>query len=391
MKPEQFSPEAPGTLRRIQGVDPRTQKSWETHAFLPHDLPLELTLNPDVQLTLGKADRALGGLNAFLSLIPNPQWLVRPSLSREAVSTSALEGTYASLEEVMEADYLDEKASSAQVREVRNYLDAADRSLELLKTRPVSRRLLEELQLILVKGTRGEAYDSGQIRQRQVFIGGSGRSVQDARFVPPPPGEALDEGISSWEKWINTAERIHPLVRVALGHYQFETLHPFSDGNGRIGRLVVTLQLIDQGLLDYPVLNLASWLEPRRDEYIDLLLAVSQTGAVEEWLTFFLRGVAEQAEATTNTMKDLLALRESMLNQLREAKDRSIATRIAGDLIETPIFDVAAVARRYEVTHQAASNAVRKLTDLNLVEQVGQSDYKRLYISRHVMEILNSL
>ena len=391
MKPEQFSPEAPGTLRRIQGVDPRTQKSWETHAFLPHDLPLELTLNPDVQLTLGKADRALGGLNAFLSLIPNPQWLVRPSLSREAVSTSALEGTYASLEEVMEADYLDEKASSAQVREVRNYLDAADRSLELLKTRPVSRRLLEELQLILVKGTRGEAYDSGQIRQRQVFIGGSGRSVQDARFVPPPPGEALDEGISSWEKWINTAERIHPLVRVALGHYQFETLHPFSDGNGRIGRLVVTLQLIDQGLLDYPVLNLASWLEPRRDEYIDLLLAVSQTGAVEEWLTFFLRGVAEQAEATTNTMKDLLALRESMLNQLREAKDRSIATRIAGDLIETPIFDVAVVARRYEVTHQAASNAVRKLTDLNLVEQVGQSDYKRLYISRHVMEILNSL
>lgn len=391
MKPEQFSPEAPGTLRRIQGVDPRTQKSWETHAFLPDDLPLELALSPEVQLTLGQADRALGGLNAFLSLIPNPQWLVRPSLSREAVSTSALEGTYASLEEVMEADYLDEKAPSAQVREVRNYLDAADRSLELLKTRPVSRRLLEELQLILVKGTRGEAYDSGQIRQRQVFIGGSGRSVQDARFVPPPPGDALDEGVSSWEKWINTAERIHPLVRVALGHYQFETLHPFSDGNGRIGRLVVTLQLIDQGLLDYPVLNLASWLEPRRDEYIDLLLAVSQRGAFEEWLTFFLRGVAEQAEVTTNTMKDLLALRDSMLNQLREAKDRSIATRVAGDLIETPIFDVTAVARRYEVTHQAASNAVRKLTDLNLVEQVGQRGHKRLYISRHVMEILNSL
>ena len=291
----------------------------------------------------------------------------------------------------MEADYLDEKAPSAQVREVRNYLDAADRSLELLKTRPVSRRLLEELQLILVKGTRGEAYDSGKIRQRQVFIGGSGRSVEDARFVPPPPGEALDDGVSSWEKWINTADRIHPLVRVALGHYQFETLHPFSDGNGRIGRLVVTLQLIDQGLLDYPVLNLASWLEPRRDEYIDRLLAVSQRGAMDDWLAFFLRGVAEQAETTTNTMKDLLALREGMLNQLREAKDRSIATRIAGDLIETPIFDVATVARRYEVTHQAASNAVRKLTDLNLVEQVGQTDYKRLYISRHVMEILNSL
>ncbi|WP_268234650.1 Fic family protein [Nesterenkonia cremea] len=350
-----------------------------------------MALSPEVQLTLGQADRALGGLNAFLSLIPNPQRLVRPSLSREAVSTSALEGTYASLEEVMEADYLDEKAPSAQVREVRNYLDAADRSLELLKTRPVSRRLLEELQLILVKGTRGEAYDSGQIRQRQVFIGGSGRSVQDARFVPPPPGEALDEGVSSWEKWINTAERIHPLVRVALGHYQFETLHPFSDGNGRIGRLVVTLQLIDQGLLDYPVLNLASWLEPRRDEYIDRLLAVSQRGAMDDWLAFFLRGVAEQAETTTNTMKDLLALRDSMLNQLREAKDRSIATRIAGDLIETPIFDVATVARRYAVTHQAASNAVRKLKELNLVEQVGQSDYKRLYISRHVMEILNSL
>nr|WP_246279687.1 Fic/DOC family N-terminal domain-containing protein [Psychromicrobium silvestre] len=347
-------------------------------------------MTPEAQIALGEADRALGALNAYLTLIPDPQWLVRPTLSKEAVSTSALEGTFASLEEVLEADYIDEKKSTARVREVRNYLRAAERSLESLKTRPVCRSVLEELQAILVEGTRGETYDSGQLRKRQVFIGNHGRPISEARFVPPPPGRVLEDGFSDWEKWVNLADRVPLLVRVALGHYQFETLHPLADGNGRIGRLVMTLQLLESRVLDYPVLNMASWLEPRREEYIGHLLKMSQTGDFDLWIRFFMKGVAEQSLATTRAIRELLQLRESMQQQLREVKDKSIATSVAADLIGSPVFDVSSIARRYDVSHQAANNAVNKLLRLGLVEQIGQRTYGRLFICNKAMRIMNS-
>lgn len=379
-----------GRLLPISGTDTRNDEPWAHYAYIPDPLPSVISLSPEAQIALGEADRALGALNAYLTLIPEPQLLVRPTLSKEAVSTSALEGTFASLEEVLEADYIDEKKSTAQVREVRNYLRAAERSLDSLKTRPVCRSVLEELQGILVKGTRGETYDSGQLRKRQVFIGNHGRPVSEARFVPPPPGEILDEGFSDWEKWINLADRVPLLIRVALGHYQFETLHPFADGNGRIGRLVITLQLIESKVLDYPVLNMASWLEPRREEYIGHLLSTSQTGNFDPWIRFFMQGVAQQSLATTKAIRELLHLKESMQQQLRDAKDKSIATALAADLIGTPVFDVSSVARRYEVSHQAANNAVNKLVKLGLVDQIGDRSYGRLFMCTRAMRIMHS-
>lgn len=290
----------------------------------------------------------------------------------------------------MEADYIDERKSTAQVREVRNYLRAAERSLEALKTRPVCRSVLEELQGILVKGTRGETFDSGQLRKRQVFIGNHGRPVTEARFVPPPPGQILEDGFSEWEKWINLSARVPLLIRVALGHYQFETLHPFADGNGRIGRLVITLQLIDSKILDYPVLNMASWLEPRREEYINHLLAISQTGDFDPWIRFFMQGVAEQSLATTKAIRALLELKEEMQQVLREAKDKSIATAIAADLIGNPVFDISSLARRYDVSPQSATKAVNKLMALGLVTQLGDRSYGRLFMCLKAMQIMQS-
>ncbi|MFW0775465.1 Fic family protein [Paenarthrobacter nitroguajacolicus] len=385
-----FEASPSGKLVPISGTDGRSEESWTHFAYVPNPLPSEVHLTPEAQIALGEADRAVGALNAYLTLIPDPQWLVRPTLSKEAVSTSALEGTYASLEEVLEADYIDEKKSTAQVREVRNYLRAAERSLESLKTRPVCRSVLEELQGILVKGTRGETYDSGQLRKRQVFIGNHGRPVSEARFVPPPPGKILEDGFSDWEKWINLADRVPLLIRVALGHYQFETLHPFVDGNGRIGRLVMTLQLIESKVLDYPILNMASWLEPRREEYIDHLLRMSQTGDFDPWIRFFMKGVAEQSLATTKAIRELLSLKELMQQQLRDVKDKSIATSLAADLIGNPVFDVSSIARRYGVSHQAANNAVNKLLKLGLIDQVGQRTYGRLFVCNRAMRIMSS-
>lgn len=267
-----------GELVPIQVRDLRTDDLHDHFAYVPKPLPVSVDLSQATYKVLTEAERALGALHAQVAQLPNPHLLVRPSLQREAVATSALEGTYAPLSEVIEADYLDERRRSAEVREVQNYVTAARRGLELIKIKPLCLTLVAELQGILVKGTRGDSYDAARLRERQVCIGDLGVGIEESRFVPTPAGDSLRDGMSDWEKWINAEDDIPLLVKVALGHYQFETLHPFSDGNGRIGRLIVALQLIDAGVLDYPILNLSPWLEPRRTDYVDHLLTLSATG-----------------------------------------------------------------------------------------------------------------
>lgn len=220
---------------------------------MPHPTPTTLALSQRTYNTVTKATLALGRLDFAVRRLPDPRLLVRPVLRREAQSTSELEGTYAPLDEVLAADFIDEARRSAELREVMNYVVAAERALDLIKTRPICLNVLCQLQAILVKGTRGQMYDSGQLRQRQVFIGERELGIEQSRFVPVPEGDLLLEGVTDWEKWINAPDDEMPLVvKAAVGHYQFETLHPFSDGNGRLGRLIVVLQLIEADMLTYP-------------------------------------------------------------------------------------------------------------------------------------------
>lgn len=324
----------------------------------------------------------------FVRSLPNPGLLVRPALSREAASTSALEGTYAPLSEVFAGDHVDEHRQSAEVREILNYAAAARLGLDLIRTLPISFSLAAKLQKRLVRGTRGDQYDAGERRERNILIGDRGRGVERSRFVPPPPGEELAAGISEWEKWINAENEVPFVARLALEHYQFETLHPFSDGNGRIGRLLIALQLVAEHVLEYPVLNISTWLEPRRDEYIDHLLAVSVTGDYDAWVEFFATGVRDQAVATARTVARLTTIQQSLVDRVLAENRKGVIVELARDLIGMPVLSVNEVRDRYEIAYPSARSVVRQLEEFGILREVSGRNYRKIYVCHEVYDVV---
>lgn len=383
-----FSSTAVGVLQRICGHDSYLQRDYDHFAFVPAPLPSALALDlPTVKL-MAEAERAVGRLDAAVARLPNPALLVRPALYREAVSTSALEGTYAPFLEVLEADYIDERKRSAEVQEVLNYVNAAERGLGLIGDMPICLRLIAELQAIIVRGTRGDSWDAGRLRSGQVYIGEQRLGIERSRFVPPPH-TVLEEGVSEWEKWINAADDVPLLVKAALAHYQFETLHPFSDGNGRLGRLIVTLQLVQAGAMKYPVLNLSPWFEPRKDQYKDLLLAVSQTGDFDGWLQFFLTAVAAQADDAVTRIDELMEARADFLDLLRADKAKGVVLEIVDDLLGYPIITPTQAAQLHDVTYPPAAKAIERLERMGIVKEITGRSYGRVFACERVMRIVD--
>lgn len=376
-----------GELPRITVPDPRTNSNIQLDAYVPHPLPEDILLTNRTHKMVAAAHQAIGELEWGVRRLPDPALLVRPALRREAQSTSALEGTYATMAEVFEADFVEPSRRSPEVREVMNYVRAAERGLELIARKPICLTVIAELQKLVVEGTRGDHYDSGRLRERAVAIGDQGRGIEHARFVPPPPGEALVGGVSAWEKWINNEDDLALIVKCALGHYQFETLHPFSDGNGRIGRLVVVLQLVAGGALSFPILNISPWFEDRKDLYKDHLLNVSISGSYDEWIQFFCEAVIAQARDMIDRIESLLTVREEMLQEVRAAKGRGVIVQIVEDLIGFPYITASEAATRHSVTYPPANNALAKLVELGIVIQSGGS-YNRYFVCPRVREIV---
>lgn len=384
-----FSASPVGQLRPITGHDSYLDRRYDHFAFVPTALPATVPLEPLTIKLMGEAERAVGRLDAAASRLPNPALLVRPALYREAVSTSALEGTYAPFHEVLEADYIEERKRSAEVKEVLNYVDAAERGLELIQARPICLNLIAELQAIIVKGTRGDGFDAGQLRAGQVYIGERKLGIERSRFVPPPAGDVLRDGVSDWEKWINADSHTPLLVKAALGHYQFETLHPFSDGNGRLGRLIVTLQLVDAAAMKYPVLNLSPWFEPRKDQYKDLLLAVSQTGHYDAWLQFFFTAVCAQADDAVGRIDDLMSVRAEFLDLLRTDGAKGVVLEIVEDLIGYPVITPSQAASLHQVTYPPAAKAIERLQRLGILKEITGRTYGRVFACERVMRIVD--
>lgn len=381
-----------GALTPISGHDVYLRRDYAHYAFLPNPLPARIDLAPRTFKLIAEAERAIGRLDAAASRLPNPSLFLRPTLYREAVSTSALEGTYAPLNAVLEAQFVEERARTEEEREILNYVAAAVRGLDLIASKPICVTLIAELQAILVRGTRGDSHDAGSLRKGQVYVGERRRGIERSRFVPPPPGEVLAEGMSAWEKWLNLDPAIDdtPLIaKAALGHYQFETLHPFSDGNGRVGRLVVVLQLIQSGALTHPVLNLSPWLEPRKDQYKDLLLSTSVTGALDPWVQFFADGIKDQAGDSLRRIDSLNQIRDGMLDALRAQKAKGVVLDIAQDLIAYPITSASESAARHGVTFPPAKNALQRLERLGFVREITGRDYGRLYACEAVLHALD--
>lgn len=377
-----------GQLVPIEVHDIRFEEKLRHWAFVPNPLPPTFAISDATWGKVSDAALALGRLDAATKQLPNPSLLVRPAIRREAISTSALEGTYAALSEVLEAELLGDREVRADVLEVRNYVRAAEHALTLLESRPISVNMIAELQAMLVKGTRGDSYQAGAVRRHQVWIGPKDCPVTEARFVPPPPGDVLIQGLSDWEKWIHGDAPAALIVRVAAGHYQFETLHPFNDGNGRLGRLIAILQLVEDGMLQHPVLYVSPYLEARREEYVAHLAAVSASGDFDRWISFFAQAIRHQADDALARTRRLLELRDQMVAKLRAAKVRGAALPIAESLIGYPFIDVNAAARVGKVSYQAANGAVARLTELGILREVTGNRYGRVFACRDVMRII---
>ena len=385
-----------GSTVVIRGTDNRFNAPYELGAFVPTPLPRQLDLPGDVWMALSEAMAALGRLDAAASIIPNPQLVTRVATRREAIGTSALEGTFANLTDLFaaEAVSIDEADPSIppNVREVMNYTRAADAAFDWVEERPITVPFLSSLQAEIVRGTESDGPEAGALRERQVFIGAKNRPITEARFIPPPPGDQLTLLLDDWLDWINDEslrDSLQPLVRVALAHYQFETIHPYTDGNGRVGRLVSVLQILIDGALKTPVLSVSDWLKDHATEYRDHLLQVSVTGEWAPWIGFFAQAVAASAEDAHRRVMGLLALREELSAQARDALPRArLAIEIADDLIAFPILTVAAAQARYGKSNQANRNAISRLCELDLLEPYSDARYDRLYWNRRVFEII---
>lgn len=378
-----------GSVVPIQLVD--GDQIWEHVAFVPDPLPTEVTLHQSTWRLITEATGAVTRLDGAAHRLPNPYLLVRPSLTREAVSTSALEGTYAALEDVLQAELWNEEDVAPPTAEVRNYVLAAERGIELIRELPICKRLVTEVHGVLMRGARGDHAEIGAFRRRQNWIGTRrDQPVTESLFVPPPAGDYLDQGLDDWERWVNdTTIDLPTLVKIALAHYQFETLHPFIDGNGRVGRLLIVLTLLEAKDLTIPLLNVSPFFENARDEYIDHLRRTSETGDFEPWIRFFAEAVHVQATRALSKADALIQLRDDLISELHAAKVRSTALRIVEDLIGYPYLTARTTANRLGVSYETANTAIARLVDTGILREATGRTWSRIFVADRVIAVLN--
>jgi Fic family protein len=377
-----------GRLVPIRGTDPRFgNEPYEHFAFVPNPLPAALDLQPETWQSVTAASVSLGRLDQAGRQLPDARLLRLPTLRREAQSTSALEGTFAPFTDVLGADVNDLSRSgrSAELLEVMNYVRAAEFAYDAIKDRGISTALLFDVHKILVANTKADGGQAGRVRDHQVVIGSHGQRISSARFIPPPSGHDLEIGLRQWSDWLGAPIAIPAVAKAAMAHYQFETLHPFNDGNGRIGRLVIVLQLLREGIL-----HVSPWFEARRLAYRDQLQRLSETGDWDAWISFFCAGIEAQAEATAQKVTRLMAYQQDAHDRARSAGLRGTALDLVDRIVTVPVFTVAQVARAHHVSRQTATQAVNRLVEMGIVREGTGGNYDRVFVAESVVEILEA-
>ena len=337
---------------------------------------------------LSRADQAVGRLAGEGRRFPNPDLFISPFLHREAVLSSRIEGTRTTLKELLAAGagVLD-VSNPADLHEVGNYVAALEHGLERLNSLPLSLRLVREIHERLMRGVRGDVATPGEFRRSQNWIGSSGCGLRDATYVPPPVVELMG-CLDALERFFHD-ESLPPLVHAALAHSQFEAIHPFLDGNGRVGRLLITLLLVERDVLPSPLLYLSAWFESTREEYYAHLLAVTRDGAWESWLVYFLEGVCAQAEDALARIQDIDELygrwREA-LTGVQSGRPEQVLRLFVGN----PFRTVGGVAKELDVAYTTARRAIDRLEEAGIVALVGASRRNRVYCARAMLEILEA-
>jgi len=324
--------------------------------YLPGPIPRHLDLESDVVVALSDADSSLGLLQGLGMLISDPSLLLGPYLRREALASSRIEGTQASLSDVFRAD-LDNSVGNDDTAEVARYLAATRQAYDLAKTLPLTQRMILQVHATLLTGVRGEEKMPGEFRRTPVWVGSPGATPESALFVPPLP-QHLGELLSDWERFVNDDGRHLPvLVQAALMHYQFETIHPFLDGNGRIGRLLINVLLMERGRLSHPLLYLSGYFEAHRDEYYNRLQAVRENADLGGWLKFFFRAVREQSVDAVMRSRQLASLRER--HREEALKERSNLPRLVDVVVRNPFVTVKSVETELGLSNQGARKLIK--------------------------------
>jgi Fic family protein len=371
--------DAPGSLATRAGRYVRQPSDYRV--FIPAPLPPDPPLAMDDRLLvlLSRADQALGRLDGVAQTLPNPDLFVAMYVRREAVLSSQIEGTQSTLEDLLtfEVDPHGRKIPR-DVEEVVNYVRAMNHGLARLASLPLSLRLIREIHGELLSGVRGAQWHPGEFRSSQNWIGPANAPLSQARFVPPPVHE-MHQALDNFEKFLYQGDNFPILVRCGLAHAQFETIHPFLDGNGRVGRLLITLLLCHWGVLRRPVLYLSYYLRQQRLEYYDRLMAVREAGDWEGWLRFFLRGVAETATEATITAQTIGDLRENGRAMIVERGLGTGALRLLDLLFRYPVLNVGLVSDKLTVAFHTANTLVRELEALDMLQEVTGRRRNRLY------------
>lgn len=356
-------------------------------AFVPNPLPPEIELSPRLIRALSDADRLVGQLAGEGRGLPNPHLLIRPFVTREAVLSSRIEGTQATLGELLAANAgAVVERSPDDLREVGNYIVALEHGMERLDMLPLSLRLVRELHEKLMRGVRGDHATPGEFRHSQNWIGPPGCTLSNASFVPPPPDMLMD-CLGEWETFLHDHD-LPPLIQVGMLHYQFEAIHPFLDGNGRVGRLLITLFLIERSILPTPLLYLSAFFEATRPDYYDRLAAVSHKAAWGEWLEYFLNGVTRMSADALARSERINALLSDWRKQVAGSASKTVGTLV--DLLaDNPFWTINRAAERLGVAYTTAQRAIEKLQGHGILEQTDDAQRDRVYCASKLMAILD--
>lgn len=355
-------------------------------AFIPAALPPKFEWDNALVYSLSRADFLLGKLAREGSRLPNPHLLLRPFITREAVLSSKIEGTQATLGEILAADSgMSVKKNPGDLQKVQNYIKALDYGTKRLKELPLSLRLIKEIHESLMQGVRGSHATPGEFRRTQNWIGSPGCTLNTAKFVPVPPDDLLDV-LSKFERFLHNRQ-LPPLVHIALCHYQFEAIHPFLDGNGRVGRLLITLLLIEQKILPSPLLYLSAFFEATRDEYYRQLYSVSKDGTWRDWLIYFFNGVAVQSEDVLSRAERINELLQTWKIMVASSSS-SVAIDIVERLAVNPYVTINKISEDLGVAYSTAQRGIQKLETANIIQKTSDNKRGKVYCATEVLSIL---
>ena len=354
-------------------------------APLPPNPPIELS--GELVTKLIDANKKLATLDGLSSRIPNMDLFVSMYVRKEALLSSQIEGTQCTLDDILNP--LMEENTNLNVSDVVNYIKATEFALNRLHTLPLCNRLIKETHAVLMEGVRGQEKSPGEFRYSQNWIGGQGSTIKNARYIPPNPNDMLT-AMSDLEKYINNDDSLDPLIQAALIHYQFETIHPFLDGNGRVGRLLITLFLMEKGILTTPALYISYYLKMNRVEYYDRMTQVRRTGDYEQWVTFFLQAFADSAEDAIRTIDQLTALHDTNLLKFDTLtkRQRSSVLKVFTYLESNPIIDIQKTADFLKVSYNTVSKIVSILIEKGILEQTAKSGKAKIYSYTAYLNIL---